>query len=58
MTLGSRKTAVLSGRASLRLGLRILEISGMYCGKATFAGRWVSRMEQPGTVFALFGITV
>jgi Family of unknown function (DUF6521) len=26
--------------------------------KATFAGRWVSRMEQPGTVFALFGITV
>lgn len=25
--------------------------------KATFAGRWVSRME-PATVFALFGITV
>lgn len=26
--------------------------------KATFAGRWVSRAEEPGTVFALFGITV
>jgi hypothetical protein len=26
--------------------------------KATFAGRWFSRMEQPGTVFALLGITV
>jgi hypothetical protein len=26
--------------------------------KATFAGRWISRMEEPGTVFALFGITV
>jgi len=26
--------------------------------KATFAGRWVSRAEEPGTVFALFGISV
>ena len=26
--------------------------------KATFAGRWVSRMEETGTVFALLGITV
>jgi hypothetical protein len=26
--------------------------------KATFAGRWVSRAEEPATVFALFGMTV
>lgn len=26
--------------------------------KATFAGRWVSRSEQPATVFALLGVTV
>jgi ABC-three component (ABC-3C) system Middle Component 3 len=26
--------------------------------KATFAGRWVSHIEEPGTVFALFGVTV
>jgi hypothetical protein len=26
--------------------------------KATFAGRWVSRAEEPATVFALFGITL
>jgi hypothetical protein len=26
--------------------------------KATFAGRWVSRAEEPQTVFALLGVTV
>jgi hypothetical protein len=26
--------------------------------KATFAGRWLSRSEEPATVFALLGVTV